>query len=128
MNQLINQRFDLIESFLIESPAVVSYEIVQRVVAPTDGKLRIRINLGKNNFAEFFEYASTERKTIKIYRYSYHWQDALGRLKSRWDNAPHYPQLPHAPHHRHLNDETVTPVSMQPDIFDILKEIELALI
>ena len=33
--------------------------------------------------------------------YSYHWTDAHGDFICRWDNAPHYPNLPGFPHHLH---------------------------
>ncbi len=34
--------------------------------------------------------------------YSFHLQNAAGRCIVRWDNAPHYPDLPTFPHHIHL--------------------------
>ncbi len=30
-------------------------------------------------------------------KYSYHWQDAQGRLITRWDNSPHHKGLPTFP-------------------------------
>jgi len=124
MNPLINRRFDLIESLLLESPAVISYEIVQRLVAPTEGKLRIRARLFADEFAEFFEYVAVAGENIQVRRYSYHWQDAAGRLRRRWDNAPHFMHLPYAPHHIHLTEETVDAVQTQPDLIMVLQEIE----
>ena len=41
-------------------------------------------------------------------KYSYQWMDAENQLIIRWDNVPHYPQLPNAPFHRHVGtDENV---------------------
>ena len=34
-------------------------------------------------------------------KYSFHWQDADGRLCKRWDNANHHPELRTFPNHVH---------------------------
>jgi len=36
-----------------------------------------------------------------VTKYSFHWQDARARLRKRWDNASHHPELPTHPHHVH---------------------------
>jgi hypothetical protein len=62
-----------------------------------------------------------------LLKYSFHWQDAEGNLKRRWDNAPHYPNLPNAPHHIHAADGFVTEASQIPTIFQVIETIEKAL-
>jgi len=32
-------------------------------------------------------------------KYAYHWQTRRGRLRRRWDNSGHWPDLPSHPHH-----------------------------
>jgi hypothetical protein len=56
--------------------------------------------------------------------YVYHYQRADGSLVFRYDNTAHYPELPHAPHHRHDEFERVIGVS-PPDLESILYEVEL---
>jgi Family of unknown function (DUF6516) len=41
-------------------------------------------------------------------KYSYHWQTQTGALLLRWDNAPHHPEIPTFPHHKH-EGERVSP-------------------
>ncbi len=53
--------------------------------------------------------------------YSYHWQDARASLIIRWDNAPHHPDLPTFPHHRHVGT-TIEP-SRELNAAAILKTI-----
>lgn len=36
------------------------------------------------------------------FKYSYHWEDDRGQLRCRWDNAPHWPDIPTHPHHKHI--------------------------
>jgi hypothetical protein len=55
--------------------------------------------------------------------YTYHYQRADGALIFRYDNSPHYPDLPTAPYHKHLADGKVVEAN-DPNIADILKEIE----
>jgi Family of unknown function (DUF6516) len=40
-------------------------------------------------------------------KYAYHWQDREGQLRSRWDNAPHWPGVTSYPHHQHRGSEDV---------------------
>ena len=40
-----------------------------------------------------------------LVRYSYYWLDTEDRLKVRWDNALHYPQLETFPHHKHIDGQ-----------------------
>jgi hypothetical protein len=38
---------------------------------------------------------------IAVNTYSYHWADANHALIARWDNTPHFPDLPGFPDHIH---------------------------
>jgi hypothetical protein len=55
--------------------------------------------------------------------YSYHYQRPDGALVFRYDNAPHYPDLPSAPHHKHMGESDVI-AAEPPDLSNVLKEIE----
>lgn len=37
-------------------------------------------------------------------KYAYHWMNADGTLRCRWDNAPHWSAIPTSPHHKHLSE------------------------
>ena len=55
-------------------------------------------------------------------RYVYHYQNASGEVIFRYDNAPHHPNLPTHPHHKHIGS-AVEP-SQDPDLSEVLHEIE----
>ncbi len=38
-------------------------------------------------------------------KYAYHWQDTNQQLRTRWDNAPHWPAIHTHPHHKHIQSE-----------------------
>ncbi|MCB0207759.1 MAG: hypothetical protein KDJ52_00430 [Anaerolineae bacterium] len=124
MNAIIEQRFDTTELHLLHSPAIVIYHILRRDVALADGKLRVKATLADGGLIELFEYVSEIKGKIYVLKYSFHWQDAHGKLKKRWDNAPHYPDLPHAPHHVHHEDDSVHGVVHPPDILTVLQVLE----
>jgi len=127
MNSIIAQYFDAIEVRLIQSPVITSYQIVSREIALVDGKLRIKMTLSDGGLSEFVEYVTESNGEIQLSKYSFHWQDAQRKLKQRWDNAPHHPELPNAPHHVHHEDRTVHGVMIKPDLFYVIKQIEQAL-
>ena len=45
MNGHIRRHFDLIEARLIESPAVLSFQIIRREISLNDGKLLVKATL-----------------------------------------------------------------------------------
>ncbi len=53
-----------------------------------------------------------------IHQYVYHYQRADGRQVFRYDNAPHYPDLPGFPEHKHEGERVSSaPV---PDLSEVL--------
>lgn len=58
-----------------------------------------------------------------LHRYAYHYQNVSSEVIFRYDNAPHYPNLPTHPHHKHVGSTAVEP-SPVPDLSEVLREIE----
>ncbi|MDZ7641603.1 MAG: DUF6516 family protein [Desulfurivibrio sp.] len=123
MNRQIEQYFDLVESLLLGSPAVTTYEITRKMAGTNDGKIRIKATLADGGLAEFFEYV-VATPYIRVVKYSFHCQDAAGQLLKRWDNAPHFPQFPNSPHHIHLADGEVIAACQPAKIATVLSELE----
>lgn len=124
MNPYIKQHFENIEIQLLESPVVNSYTFIRQEIAPTDGKIRIKADLFDGGIVEIFEYVSESAGAVIVKKYSFHWQDQQGILQRRWDNAPHHPGLPGAPHHVHLSDQIVQGMEFPPSVFEVLTFIE----
>jgi hypothetical protein len=66
MNPIIEQYFDAVEVRLLQSPIIVTYQIIRREIAPADGKLRVKAVLGDGGMAELFEYVSESRREDSI--------------------------------------------------------------
>ncbi len=124
MNPIIREHFELVETELIESPAIVSYRILSQEIAVSDGKMRVKAVLSDGGDVELFEYVAESRGRIRVVKYSFHWQDAQGNLIRRWDNAPHHPELPSAPHHVHAEKGSARETIQIPDIFYVIRQIE----
>lgn len=58
-------------------------------------------------------------------KYSYHWRAASGETLLRWDNAPHHPELPTHPDHKHSGADVLP--SMRVSTADVLDEIRALL-
>ncbi len=54
--------------------------------------------------------------------YSFHYQRADGALIFRYDNSPHFPDLPTFPAHKHTPDGVIA--SPIPDLAEVLREID----
>ena len=128
MNTVIAEYFSQIEAHFITSPIVKSYVIVRKNISFSDGKFRARLTFTNQDFLELFEYVTEKSGSIQWGKYSFHWQKRDGMLVKRWDNAPHFPDLPNAPHHIHLGDKTVLPNNLPPSALTILNEIEQELL
>lgn len=127
MNDRICSYFDEIEARLIECPAIAAYQITRRDISPEDGKLRIKSTLTGNGVFECFLYVKNKGSHLQSLRYSFHWQDAEGKLVKRLDNAPHHIDLPYAPHHLHTGAGHVEGFSGNPDIFAFIDDMERTL-
>ncbi|MEW6187143.1 MAG: DUF6516 family protein [Thermodesulfobacteriota bacterium] len=127
MNENISNLFNRIETRLIESFVIIDYQIIRREISPDDGKLRIKSSLAGNGLFECFLYVKESGGFLSPIRYSFHWQDAAGKLVRRWDNSPHHLELVFAPNHLHLGVDQVEGFSGNPDIFRFIEELEIAL-
>ena len=60
-------------------------------------------------------------------KYAYHWQDSAGRLRIRWNNAAHWPEIATHPHHKHVETESHIVASEATTLGEVLTAIRLQL-
>jgi hypothetical protein len=78
----------------------------KKLLAEVDaGYIRVRIRLKNDDLLELSEYFSGETGELQVISSTYHWQDAQGQFKKRWDNAPHHPHVTTYPFHLHNGSE-----------------------
>lgn len=121
----IDEYLNAIKERLVTDPIVVSFEIMRERATPLDGHLRARLVLVDGSQLEFSEYMqrSRARGEVEVITYSYHWADANHVLLKRWDNAPHFPDLPGFPHHVHDGVAGRVSPGQSMSIFATLDEI-----
>ena len=108
--------FGRIIEILKKSPIVADYEINQLVEERSASFLRVEVTLldGSRLFIKELLFPDGSK-------YSYHWQSADGRLLIRWDNAPHHPEIPTHPDHKHVGEEVIS--SNRISVEDVLSAI-----
>lgn len=113
-----------VRELLLTSPIVGSFHIVRQRATSVDAHIRARLVLIDGSLLEFSEYFHrTGEDQGQVITYSYQWQDAASYLIRRWDNTPHFPNLPGFPHHVH--DELAGAVipGEPVDIFFVLQYV-----
>ena len=110
-----------IKERLLTDSAVASFRLIRERATLVDGYIRARLVLVDESYLEFAEYVHVVDETIQVVTYSYHWATSDNRLLRRWDNTPHFPELPSFPHHIHQGEEVMP--GQPVDIFIVLDEI-----
>jgi len=120
----VAEYLEAIKERLITEPVVVSFEILRERRTLMDGHLRVRLQLIDSSQLEFSEYVHhSPSEQIEVITYSYHWAKADYTLIRRWDNTPHYPDLPNFPHHIHDGATSIVLPGRPMSIFNVLDEI-----
>ena len=101
----------------VESPA--------RRAAIVEGRLRY----WDGSMLRFREELIEKRGQLNQRQYVYHYQAQDGSLIFRYDNVPHYPNIPTHPHHKHVGAGAAERVeaAQPPQLTDVLREIEAIL-
>lgn len=95
-----------IKALIALNRQVVHWEVVREEAQGDMGLLRHRLTLRDGSLLEMFERFQVAGGRLQVTKYRFHWQDADGQLRKRWDNAAHHPEVPAHPHHVHDDAET----------------------
>ncbi|PSR19641.1 hypothetical protein C8255_01260 [filamentous cyanobacterium CCP3] len=114
-----------IKSRLIASPVVETFSIVDERDLSDRGYFRARVRLTNTDFLEIAEYFLIIENQPRVERYRYQWMDrAQETLRKRWDNVPHFPDLPNFPHHVHISAEDNVKTAVPRGITEFLTFLE----
>jgi hypothetical protein len=114
---------------LIASPVVETFSIVEEKDLNDRGYFRARVALTNADFLEIAEYFVIIGDQPQPDRYRYQWMDRTQKiLRKRWDNVPHFPDLPNFPHHVHDQAEDNVQPSVQRGITDLLAFLEAEIV
>ena len=114
--------FRYISGVLALARIVKSQDVHTEKRTPTEGYLRGDVFFKDGSRLHFRELVTTEPSAQRV-SYTYHYQDADGRMVFRYDDADHFLKLSSAPHHKHIGENDVVAADA-PDLQSVLKEIE----
>ncbi len=114
-----------VKTRLATSTAIAAITVVTERELEDCGYFRARLSLSNGDFLEVSEYFIVRGDKIETVEYRYQWMDpAQQRLIRRWDNARHFPELPHFPHHVHVGEEKQVVPGQALSILDLIDLIE----
>lgn len=114
-----------IKARLITSPVAETFSIVEARDLDDRGYFRARVTLTNADFLEIAEYFVIVSDQPQPERYRYQWMDSTQKiLRRRWDNVPHFPDLPNFPHHVHIDAEDNVEASIPRGITEFLAFLE----
>lgn len=115
-----------IKALIIINPQVAHWTVVREEVQGDMGLFRYRLTLRDGSLLEVFERFRVVEGRAQVAKYSFHWQDAGGQLRKRWDNAAHHPEVSTHPHHVRDGGEANVlphgPISMEEVLAIIVEE------
>ena len=104
------------------APNVYSSDVALDQRGPQAGLIRGDVYFADGSLLHFRELVDLETEPIRL-MYSYHYQRADSSLVFRYDDTPHYPELPNFPHHKHAGQEQNVIASTPPNLPAVLEEI-----
>ena len=82
-----------IKARIVAHPQVVRWTVVREEAQGDQGLFRYRLTLRGGDLCERFERFQVVAGSVRVSTYAFHWQDAAGQLRKRWDNAAHHPEI-----------------------------------
>jgi hypothetical protein len=120
---MIDGYFQELQNLIAATPFITAVSLHTERRSETIGFVRGDLTFRDGSRLHFREFIRNEDNEPTVrYTYAYHYQSSDGQFLFRYDNTNHYPNLPNAPHHKHVEDINVIP-AQAPDLAGILKEI-----
>ena len=113
-----------IKALIALNPQVVHWMVVREESQGNRGVFRYRLTLRDGGLLEMFESFQVVEEKLQVAKYSFHWQAKDGKLKIRWDNARHHPELKTFQHHMHMGEDGNVKASTGIDLWEVLRIME----
>lgn len=118
----IHRYFRRIGNWISHCRAVERQDVHTEKRTSFEGYLRGELVFKDGSRLHFRELVTTE-PSVSLVSYTYQYMQADGKLIFRYDDSDHYPNLPTAPHHKHIGKTNVI-ATEPPDLKRVLQEIE----
>lgn len=121
----IEQYFAAVEEAVVRLPAYTE-NYTEEILTAQRANLRIRLRFDSGALLEINEALVVVNGALTTLGYRYHLQRANNELVFRYDNTPHFPDLPSFPDHKHLRDAVVA--TGKPDLLEVLQEARISVV
>jgi hypothetical protein len=118
----VEEYYDRVRELVQDLPDTQIERYEEHILSATRGNLRIRLRFSDNALLEISDTFALVSGELRWLSYRYHYQDASAALVFRYDNAPHHPQVPTHPDHKHSGEQILA--SAQPSIEQVLEEVQ----
>lgn len=116
-----------LDELLSTSALVQDVVVIRRSIRDSEFEkvlhYRYRVLLTNGDLVEMTERVLEVQGSIEVSKYRHHWQDRMGRLIKRWDNAPHYHEIATFPHHLHDGAEDHVVSHFSTSGLEVLQQI-----
>ena len=102
-------------SDIIKKSSIITYEFEENQVRI---KIELELTDGSLLIIKDYKFSNNTRK------YAYHWMGSDGKLRTRWDNVPHWRSISTFPHHKHVGASDNILFSTETDIESVLDYIK----
>lgn len=124
---MIETYFRHINELIAHTPIVGASSVTYDKRSPYIGFIRASLYFVDGTVLHFREFVNVQQGSER-YMYVYQYQRADGTLIFRYDNTPHFPDLPSFPHHKHQGSEVNVMTATPPDLGSVLAEIHSLMI
>lgn len=118
----ITDYFEHIVRLLDSCRVVQSHDVQPQQRTMAEGYQRGEVLFTDGTRLHFRELVSID-PSFQLVSYAYQYMREDGALIFRYDDTDHFPNLPTAPHHKHVG-ETEVVAADAPDLESVLKEVE----
>ncbi len=120
LHSALQKYLDDIESIVRTLTNVHIEKYVEEILSFERLNVRMRLRFSNGCLLEINEAVVVANEKVETPGYRHHFQDAKQALIFRYDNAPHFPNLPTFPNHKHLPGKTVA--AAKPTIPETIAE------
>lgn len=118
----IEDYFTHVRQLVQRVPDTSAERYEEQILSVNRGNLRIRLRFSDHALLEISEAVVFAGGELRWLSYRYHYQDPSANLVFRYDNAPHHPEVPSHPYHKHASDAVLG--SPRPSIAQVLHEVQ----
>lgn len=117
----VEEYFNHVRQLVDRVPEAKIERYEEQILSESRGVLRIRLRFPDEALLEVSEAVVILAGEPLWIAYRYHYQGPLAEVVFRYDNAPHHPETPTHPDHKHSEDKVLG--SPHPSVEQVLLEI-----